>query len=467
MKQLIGLILAVHTSLAVYGFEPSDSAWEFPTATFHINIAGNSPGGESWNSAFVRAMTAWTDATVFDFVAVNEFLAPCTDRNSSSFGDGITGVDFTDTQCGTEFGDNVLAVTLKTVSCSNRACTGQTTITDADIVFNSSANWDVYSGSLRAGSRDFHRVALHELGHALGLDHEPDTLAIMQPFVSNIDSLQADDIEGANFIYGGDVNFESIYGLDITLPRISEFTTSSNSFSLSGSLTDADQTLQGRPIDIYQFTFANDVRLDLRASSTELNPLLYLVRIDSAQNIFPDFSFSNDNFGFGANARLIESLPAGTYWAGVSSNNNTDFGNYDLSFIANNSNSEINDANRFESIYGAIVEINPNPVISGTLDNSDFSLNNRFIDLYQITLNSTTTLRFELSSNRIDTKLLVVAIEPDQSLGSVQLENDDNGSSTNSVIEHELPAGTYWIGATSFTAGETGEYRIETSIPRL
>jgi hypothetical protein len=54
---------------------------------------------------------------------------------------------------------------------------------------------------------DFHRVALHEFGHVLGLDH-PDQAspkqtvnAVMNSVISNTDSLQADDIDGAKSIY--------------------------------------------------------------------------------------------------------------------------------------------------------------------------------------------------------------------------------------------------------------------------
>ena len=47
-------------------------------------------------------------------------------------------------------------------------------------------------------------VALHELGHALGLDHSEDTNSIMYAFYDcSKTTLTADDIAGIQAIYGG------------------------------------------------------------------------------------------------------------------------------------------------------------------------------------------------------------------------------------------------------------------------
>ncbi|GAB5560235.1 MAG: hypothetical protein SynsKO_18820 [Synoicihabitans sp.] len=76
---------------------------------------------------------------------------------------------------------------------------------ETDIVFNSDVDWDFYSGNLRS-SMDVRRVALHELGHALGLEHPDDAgqsvSALMNSRVSNLDALQPDDIDGAQRLYG-------------------------------------------------------------------------------------------------------------------------------------------------------------------------------------------------------------------------------------------------------------------------
>jgi len=69
-----------------------------------------------------------------------------------------------------------------------------------DIHFDVAETWKV--GPLFAGF-DMFLVALHEIGHALGLGHEFNALALMNPYYNEaITGLQADDIAGIQAIYG-------------------------------------------------------------------------------------------------------------------------------------------------------------------------------------------------------------------------------------------------------------------------
>ena len=74
-----------------------------------------------------------------------------------------------------------------------------------DTVFNSAYIWDSYRGAFNPGILDFRRVAIHEFGHTLGLDH-PDqhgqnVAAIMNSHIGDFDTVQADDIAGAEALY--------------------------------------------------------------------------------------------------------------------------------------------------------------------------------------------------------------------------------------------------------------------------
>jgi hypothetical protein len=80
-------------------------------------------------------------------------------------------------------------------------------LVEADIGFNIGKKWDSYRGTTRPGRiYDLRRVALHELGHVLGLGHPDDhgqtVVAMMNGTIGNLDSLTVDDIAGIQELYG-------------------------------------------------------------------------------------------------------------------------------------------------------------------------------------------------------------------------------------------------------------------------
>jgi hypothetical protein len=108
----------------------------------------------------------------------------------------MNGVEFNDVMCGDQaIPEGVLALV-------------QSIDDDAGfmdrvgLIFSDAYTWRRYSGPVWETEIDFYRVALHELGHFMGLDHETTNAAIMQPIIGDLDSLQQDDIDGANSLYG-------------------------------------------------------------------------------------------------------------------------------------------------------------------------------------------------------------------------------------------------------------------------
>ena len=77
---------------------------------------------------------------------------------------------------------------------------------ECDVIFNTRYHYDSYRGYLSSDLFDLHRIAIHEFGHVLGLDHPDDAHqhvdAIMNSRTSDTDHLQADDIAGIQALYG-------------------------------------------------------------------------------------------------------------------------------------------------------------------------------------------------------------------------------------------------------------------------
>ncbi len=69
-----------------------------------------------------------------------------------------------------------------------------------DLHFDVAENWQCTGG---AGKIDIGIVAMHEIGHTIGLNHEPTLLAVMNAFYNSaLTTLQTDDINGARALYG-------------------------------------------------------------------------------------------------------------------------------------------------------------------------------------------------------------------------------------------------------------------------
>lgn len=146
-------------------------------------------GNTSWNSAVAPALDNWNA-----IVANMRFAKVMNSTAAVSSGDRVNSMAFSSTNFGQSFGSNTLAVTTYWFSGS--------TMSEADILFNSNQPWDSYRGALRSGGYDIQRVALHESGHALGLAHSSVSSAIMYPYINNTYTLTSDDIAGAQAMYG-------------------------------------------------------------------------------------------------------------------------------------------------------------------------------------------------------------------------------------------------------------------------
>ncbi|MCF3652119.1 matrixin family metalloprotease [Synoicihabitans lomoniglobus] len=181
--------------------------WPSGTVVFHLNLDDDgaplintvlSDNSANWNSVIEASLVNWNAVlNRIELVSAARVEAP-------AYNNGVTEFYWGNEVFGEEIDENVLGVTLYIRDPLNSAAMKET-----DIVFHAdAATWNSYRGSHRNGSADFKRVALHEIGHALGLGH-PDQAnpvqtveAVMNSTASNTDRLRADDIAGGEALYG-------------------------------------------------------------------------------------------------------------------------------------------------------------------------------------------------------------------------------------------------------------------------
>jgi hypothetical protein len=176
--------------------------WSAGPIPIHLQL-GPSPGrlmdgSADWGASAESTLAEWNGVlNGRQFQAVRNSSVPI--RN----GDLVNNVFFSDTVHGRPFEDAV-AVATSWVRGTERV--------EGDVIFNNRFNWNSYRGPIQpdASGReplyDFRRVALHEFGHVLGLDHPDDAGqrvdAIMNGASFDEERLYPDDIEGLFALYG-------------------------------------------------------------------------------------------------------------------------------------------------------------------------------------------------------------------------------------------------------------------------
>lgn len=174
------------------------------TVVMQLSLGGPvslSDGFQSFNESARDALSIWnTHLPHLQFAWIMSSPVVPTD------GDELMSAAFSQSIFGKAWGSGTLAVTMLSYRSGN--------LEETDTLFNNKDyTWDSYRGALR-GPMDFHRVALHEFGHTLGLDH-PDqngqhVTAVMNSRVSNLDTLAQDDIDGVTAIYGNGPAYQTI-----------------------------------------------------------------------------------------------------------------------------------------------------------------------------------------------------------------------------------------------------------------
>ncbi len=140
-----------------------------------------------WESIILQAAQTWAQQTNINFAVVPDDGAPAgsgpDEQGAPGFGDIRIG--------GYNFGSSTLALTYQPPSANNFSIAG-------DMTFNTGQSFNVGS------TYDLFTVAMHEFGHALGLNESSVSSAVEYPsYTGRKTGLASDDIAGIRSIYSG------------------------------------------------------------------------------------------------------------------------------------------------------------------------------------------------------------------------------------------------------------------------
>lgn len=208
MKRTLIATALISLSTPLWGYELLNSFYPEKTLQFNLGdvcdsvrfptTPGNCSGDASnpdWEAEFETAVGRWNIATSFFSLTTDPGTAV------SNPGTCVSGdpnsVHFDSSSCGSAFGGSTLA-RARTFSFLDGEAV------HSDIIYNSAFTWGVYDNaqSSNPGIQDFRRVAVHEIGHTMGLGHSYNAATSMFFQANDTTVPQTDDLTALKERYG-------------------------------------------------------------------------------------------------------------------------------------------------------------------------------------------------------------------------------------------------------------------------
>ena len=217
-----------------------------------------------------------------------------------------------------------------------------------------------------------------------------------------------------------------------------------------GSLSEESCDLgDGSPVVFHPLALTEQTDLRIELSSESFDTLMALLDVNC------ETSFSNDDcIDGGSGSCLSVDLEPGTYFVGVTVSGDAAFGDYVLSIDC--------EADVLDLCSDCVVgSIECGQTLEGDLSPEDCPFGDgTMADMYSLELAADSQVSIEMASMPIDTFLVVF----DASCEVINQNDDCMGEDLDlSCLTLDLEAGTYFLAANSFDAGETGDYTLTVS----
>jgi len=283
---LVATFIAVASASAYETIRAGSSLVKWPNGTIPIQIKlGTTPtlqDGSNYSSSVQAAMSSW-NAVLRNVQFDGTVAAAGTggDRN------GINEIFFASDIFGTAFESGTLAVTTSYRS-SVLSSDGTYRRTQSDITFNTAWKWESYRGARQNSTSvgvDIRRVAIHELGHVLGLDHPDEwgqtVSAVMNSHISDIDAATRDDVDGVQYMYGvagtatppANDNFAN--ATSVTIPASNTVTLTGSSLSATKESGEPNHASEAGGASVWWKWTANfNGTLEVKTAGTPFDTLL-------------------------------------------------------------------------------------------------------------------------------------------------------------------------------------------------